>query len=397
MDDGALSRRRMLKVAAVAALTAAAAPRSLLLPTASAAESAEAKPSAMLRTRVARPYDAETDVAAFREWITPTEALFVRSHFGPPPAATLDPASWRLSLAGLVRTPHQFSLEDLARFESVTLTAVLQCSGNGRAHYRPRVPGVQWERGAVGNVRWTGVRLADVLRRAGVDLERAKHVQLEGADRPVLPTTPLFYRSIPLTRALHPDTLLATHLNDAPLTALHGGPLRLVVPGWMADGCTKWLTGVTVQAQESEGYYMQTAYRYPEHPVEPGAAPSTGSMKPVEEMIVKSLIASPAEGTTVTGDQLTVRGVAWTGDGLVTRVEVSTDAGQRWQDATLLGEDLPYAWRKWEWRGSVPAGACTLLCRATDSSGAVQPEQSPWNPGGFLWNGWDRVTVTVQA
>ncbi len=383
----------VLKVAAAAGFAAAAFP----FGRGAEARADSQAPGQGRRARVTRPFDAETDVSVFREWITPVDKLFVRSHFGPPPAAVTDPARWRLSVSGLVREPQAFSLEDLRQFEAVTLTAVLQCSGNGRAFYRPRVPGVQWERGAVGNVRWTGVRLADVLKRAGVDSERGRHLQLEGADRPVLPTTPLFVRSIPLEKALHPDTLLVTRMNGEPLPVLHGGPLRLISPGWMADACTKWLTAVTVQEREAAGYYMDTAYRYPSDPVEPGTSLPPSQMRPVEAMVVKSLIASPDRGAVLPAGPLVVRGVAWTGEGRVTRVEVSTDQGRQWQDAQLTGEDVPYAWRHWEWQGTVAPGSLTLVCRATDSRGAVQPERSPWNPGGFLWNGWDHVTLTVAG
>ncbi len=392
MPGAPISRRRMLQLTAASALLVAADPQQVLR----AAWASPAGERGGLRTRVAKPYDAETDVSVFQEWITPNDKFFVRSHFGPPPAAVANPARWRVFVSGLVKEPQAFSLDDLRRFSSHDITAVLQCSGNGRANFRPRVPGVQWERGAVGNARWTGVRLADVLAKAGVDQERAKHVQLEAADRPVHPNTPLFTRSIPLSKALHPDTLLVTHMNGEALPLLHGGPLRLLSPGWMADACTKWLTGITVQDREASGYYMDTAYRYPTTPVEPGAAVAPAAMRPVEAMVVKSLIASPTEGSAVPQGPLVIRGVAWTGEGRVTKVEVSTDGGAQWQPAELVGDDAPYAWRQWEyrWTSSGP-GPVTFQCRATDSRGEIQPEQSPWNPGGFMWNGWDRVTVTV--
>jgi DMSO/TMAO reductase YedYZ molybdopterin-dependent catalytic subunit len=347
---------------------------------------------------VSRPYDAETHVSAFREWITPNKSFFVRSHFGPPPTESVDPARWRLTVAGLVDRSLSLSLADLKQFEEVTITAVLQCSGNGRAFHRPRAPGVQWERGAVGNAQWTGVRLTDVLQRAGVQRARARHVQVEGADRPVSDQTPPFIRSIPLAKALHPDTLLVYRMNGEPLPLLHGGPLRLIAPGWMGDACTKWLTVITVQEQEAEGYYMQTAYRHPIRPVEPGAAVPREQMHPVEAMVVKSLIVSPSEGTSLPSGPVLVQGVAWTGEGHVTLVEISTDGGASWRQARLRGEDLPYAWRRWDYRWEPKSGGTgTILSRATDSLGHVQPERSPWNPGGFLWNGWDRVTVTIVS
>ena len=158
-----------------------------------------------LIVRVPRPLDAETPIDAFNSWLTPNRRFFVRSHFGPPTADLSDESVWSLRVQGLVDRPLTLSFEDLRQFEEVTVTAVLQCSGNGRAFFKPHAPGVQWERGAVGNARWTGVRLRDVLQRAGIT-PGARHVQMQGADRPVSERTPQFVRSIPLSKALHPDS-----------------------------------------------------------------------------------------------------------------------------------------------------------------------------------------------
>lgn len=347
--------------------------------------------------RVTRPYDAETRVEDFRSWLTPNDRFFVRSHFGPPPPETIDKAVWRLALDGLVMRPLTLSFDDLSAFEEVSVTAVLQCSGNGRAFHRPKVPGVQWERGAVGNATWTGIRLRDLLQRAGVQ-DRAKHLHMQGADRPVAATMPLFRRSIPLAKALHPDTLLATRMNGAPLPLLHGAPLRLITPGWMGESCMKWLTTLTLAEEEAKGYYMETAYRYPVRPVTPGEPVSPQELRPVEAMTVKSLVTFPAEGAAVSRGSATIEGVAWTGEGRITAVEVSLDEGRSWQAARLRGEDRPYAWRPWDfpWQAK-NSGKQMILCRATDDKGQVQPMAAPWNPGGFLWNGVDRVTVMVAG
>jgi DMSO/TMAO reductase YedYZ molybdopterin-dependent catalytic subunit len=300
-------------------------------------------------------------------------------------------------VGGLVERPLTLRLQELAQFEEITITAVVQCSGNGRAFYRPRAPGVQWERGAVGNARWTGVRLSDVLSRVGLHAN-ARHVHLQGADRPLVDKIPLFVRSIPVEKALHPDTILAYRMNGEPLPLLHGAPLRLITPGWMADACLKWLTDVRVADEEAKGYYMETAYRYPSRPVRPGEALEPGEMKPVEAMVVKSLIVNPAQGATLPPGPMLIQGVAWTGEGKLVRVEVSADDGRTWQSAKLIGEDTPYAWLQWEyaWHAS-GAGAHTILSRATDDRGNVQPMTSPWNPGGFLWNGADWVRVHVKG
>ncbi len=350
-----------------------------------------------LTVRVLRPFDAETPVREFTSWLTPNERFFVRSHFGPPPAETVQSDAWRLTVKGLVKEGVSFTLKELQQFEPVTLTAVLQCSGNGRAHHRPKVPGVQWERGAVGNAQWTGVRLRDVLQRAGVK-PQGLHVQFQGADRPALPTVPLFTRSIPLAKALHPDTLLAYEMNGRPLPLLHGAPLRVITPGWMAESCMKWLTDITVRVDESPGYYMQQAYRMPDTSIQQGSGLPGTVMMPVEQMVVKSLIAAPAEGDTVRKGLVTIQGVAWAGDAAVAQVEVSCDDGRSWEPARLVGEAQSYAWRQWQyiWNAKT-AGPTAILCRATDAQGEQQPATSPWNPGGFLWSGWDRLTLTVAA
>ncbi|MGH9694271.1 MAG: sulfite oxidase [Bryobacteraceae bacterium] len=350
-----------------------------------------------LIVRVARPLDAETPVQEFASYLTPNFSFFVRSHFGPPPTEAVAESNWKLHVSGLVERPHEFILKDLRQMEVVTITAVVQCSGNGRAFHRPKAPGVQWERGAVGNAQWTGVRLRDVLAKAGIQAG-ARHVQVQGADRPVVASTPMFVRSIPLEKAIHPDTILAYEMNGRPLPPLHGAPLRVITPGWMADACIKWLTDITVRADEAQGYYMQVAYRHPMRPVAPGEAIAAGDLKPVEAMTVKSLIAEPQDGASLMPGPVAIQGVAWGGEAKVSKVEVSMDEGKTWEQARLVGEDQPYAWRQWQLIRQVKtAGTFTILCRATDTRGEVQPATSPWNPSGFLWNGWDRVTVTVAT
>lgn len=361
------------------------------------AEQAAGSEGGPLTVRVMRPYNAETPVQEFTSYLTPIHRLFVRSHFGPPLIERITEPQWKLHVGGFVRESREFSLKVLRDLEAVTVTSVLQCSGNGRAFHRPKVPGVQWERGAVGNVQWTGVRLRDLLAAVGVR-DSAKHVQFQGADRPVVTAVPLFIRSIPLEKALHPDTILAYEMNGRPLPLLHGAPLRVITPGWMAEACIKWLTDILVREDESKGYYMQTAYRIPAQPVAPGALPKGQAMLPVEAMVVKSLIASPSEGARVGQGPVTIQGVAWGGETAIAKVEVSFDEGKTWEAARFIGEDQPYAWRQWQfiWKPNA-TGPVTILCRAMDSNGDTQPEISLWNPSGFLWNGWDRISVTVNV
>lgn len=353
----------------------------------------ESKP---VTVRVSRPLDAETPAQAFTSFLTPNHQFFVRSHFGPPPAEAIEEPQWKLHVGGAVERPNEFTITSLQQFKAVTMTAVLQCSGNGRAYHRPRVPGVQWERGAVGNAQWTGVRLRDVLQAAGIRAE-ARHVMFQGADRPVLPAVPLFFRSIPLEKALHPDTLLAYEMNGQPLPLLHGAPLRVITPGWMAESCIKWLTHIEARKEEASGYYMQTAYRVPVKSAHTGTGVPDDATAPVEVMPVKSLISSPEDGQSLRAGAAKIQGVAWAGETKIAKVEISFDDGDTWQPAQLVGDDRLYAWRQWQflWQATVE-GTFAIVCRATDERGNVQPAATSWNPSGFLWNGWDRVTVRVH-
>ncbi|MGE3977762.1 MAG: sulfite oxidase [Nitrospira sp.] len=389
-----ISRRRFLCRTAGSAVIALTAGELWWLASRTNAADPLEKPSFI--TRVERPQNLETPVTAFTSWLTPNDRFFVRSHFGPPTAESLK--NWHLHVEGDVTQRLALSLADLKQFDEVTVTAVIQCSGNGRAYFTPKVPGAQWEKGAVGNAAWTGVRLADVLTRAGLG-PTAKHVQMLGADHPILPTVPLFIRSIPIDKALHPSTLLAYQMNGESLPLLHGAPLRLIAPGWVGDACVKWLTHLNIQPLEAEGHFMKHAYRMPNRPIQPGMPVKPSETVPMEEMPVKSIIAQPEDGAGMaTSDVLVIQGVAWTGEGEVMRVEVSIDQGTSWQVAELVGEQTPYAWRRWQyrWKGAVP-GHHTVLSRATDSRGQVQPVTTPWNPGGYLWNAVDQIRITITG
>jgi DMSO/TMAO reductase YedYZ molybdopterin-dependent catalytic subunit len=345
-----------------------------------------------LIVRNPRPLDAETPVEVFDQFLTPNRLFFVRSHFGPP-AVGLHP--WTLEVGGPDGKTLALSPDDLKSFESVTLPAMLQCSGNGRAYFSPTVPGVGWERGAVGNAEWSGVRLSDVIHRAGLS-GNVKHVHLQGADAPPSPKTPAFLRSIPLERALDSKTLIATRMNGEPLPLLHGGPLRLVVPGWSGNHWIKWLRRITLATEEAPGFYMQTGYKLPREPVPPGVTPKPSELVPVTTHNVKSLIARPAQGRKIRDGKTEVRGVAWTGRGLVKSVEVAID-GQRWKPADLIGPEHEGSWRLWRFSWEASPGPHTIRVRATDSMGQTQPSQTPWNKSGYLWNGIDQVTCEASS
>lgn len=345
-----------------------------------------------LIVRSRRPLDLETPVAAFSEWRTPNDVFFVRSHFGEP---VTDAATWELEIGGLLERPVRLRLEDLKREHQVTVPAVLQCSGNGRAFYEPRVPGVGWERGAVGNAEWTGLRLGDLLQRAGISPE-ARHIHLLGADAPPSPKTPTYLRSIPREKALDPSTLVAIAMNSAPLPHLHGGPMRLAVPGWSGNHWIKWLRRIEARRDEAPGFYQQTGYRLPRSPQPPGADIKPSELVPVTSLNVKSLIASPASGSRLKPGRHEVRGVAWTGGNAhVTRVEVAIGPKGRWQAAELLDKGLPYTWRRWRFTWPAEPGRHQLRVRATDSLNQAQPDRTPWNRSGYLWNGVDEVWCEI--
>lgn len=348
-------------------------------------------PPLIVRSR--RPLNLETPVATLDHRLTPVEQFFVRSHFGAP---AVDLIPWEVEVVGLVERPLRMGTEELGRLGQTTVTAVLQCAGNGRALYRPRVPGVPWERGAVGQAEWSGVRLSDLLERAGLQAGAA-HVHFLGGDAPPAPKTPAFVRSIPLDRARDPATVLALRMNGEPLPALHGGPVRLIVPGWAANNWFKWVRRIVVAREEAPGFFMQTGYRMPRTPVPPGASAAGVPLDPVTWMNVKSLITRPGRGDVLPAGRIEVRGIAWTGLGHVTRVDVRIGPGDRWQAATLLGDAEPGAWHQWrlDWE---PAGRGPLLiaARATDSMGQVQPEAPAWNRSGYLWNGYDVVDCEIR-
>lgn len=332
------------------------------------------------------PQQLQTPLEALDGLLTPTERFFVRSHFGPP---RLDPTR-TLAVDGLVDQPFTLSVAALQKLPQTTVTAVLQCAGNGRAFFSPPIPGVQWQHGAMGQAEWTGVKLSLLLERARVKRDAA-HVHLIGADRAPKPQAPPFIRSIPLSRAVHPDTLVAWKMNGAPLTLEHGAPLRVVVPGWAGDHWLKWLTGVHVAADEHEGFFVKKAYRMPPTPVPPGTKVPPEQMTPVTVMPVKSLITSPLEAANTRAGKVQVRGVAFSGAAAIRQVEVSVDGGASWAVAKLEGAPGAGRWQRFRLDVTVPAGPVTAVARATDAKGDVQPEHGVWNPSGYFWNAWHRV------
>ena len=335
--------------------------------------------AAQMTVRSVRPEDLEMPPSGFADFITPVELFFVRTHVAVP---RVEIADWRLKVEGHVSTPLTLSMDDLQKMPPAELVGVLECSGNGRSFYEPPVAGLQWTNGAVGNGRWRGVRLADVLQRAGVKAG-AMEVLFDGADVP-LGTMADFQRSIPMRKALHRDTLLAYSMNGESLPVKHGFPLRAVVPGWAGSSWVKWVTSVRVLNEPFGGFWMKNAYLHPGKPVAPGTVVPPEAMTPVTSLRVKSVIA----GVETAGTRRVVRGAAWSGDGgPVAGVDVSVDQGRSWKPARLGGEATRYGWRLWEfsWMPSDERHT-TVLARARDAGGDVQPLAQEWNPSGYLWN-----------
>lgn len=344
-----------------------------------------------LIVRSVSPQDLETPVHLLDTWITPNDLFYVRSHMLTP---KINLQEWRLQIDGAVNQPLTLTLDDLRRFPEVSQVVTLECSGNGRALFEPTVAGAQWHKGAVGNARWTGARLLDVLKKAGLKSE-SKYITVDGADRP-MGKMPDYIRSHPLEKAMHPDTILAYKMNGEILPIPHGYPLRLMVPGWTGNHSVKWLTHIRVSPQEDEGPFAKVAYRFPMRPVAPGAGVSPAEMKMITSLVVKSLITGPADGARLAAGQTRMTGVAYAGEANITGVEVSTDLGKTWQPAKLGRDHARYAWRPWEYLWEVKApGSYQILSRARDDRGDAQPILQNWNPSGYLWNVVDRIQVHV--
>lgn len=350
--------------------------------------------SAGLMIRSRRPLDLETPVDRLDSEFTPNEWFFVRNHFGEP---AVNPAGWTVTFDGLFENQKNLNLSEIfGQFVRVERPAVAMCAGNGRALFKPNVPGIMWERGAVGQALWGGIRFADLAKAMGLKPE-AKHLIFETGDTPPTDKTPPFTRSLPLERLLQDDVILADRMNGEPLPLLHGGPLRLVVPTWTANHWVKWIRRVTASANESPAFFQQTGYKFPTEKLPPEVAPKPEQLKSVTELFVKSQITSHTSGTTVNAGQLTIRGLAWTGSGTITKIEVRAGADQPWQPAKITSKQvLEGAWVRWEAAIDLPrAGTWQVASRASDSKGRTQPDEPFWNRSGYLYNAIDPIKIQV--
>jgi DMSO/TMAO reductase YedYZ molybdopterin-dependent catalytic subunit len=328
-------------------------------------------PGLVIRQR--QPENLEFPFDTLDSFLTPNDRFYVRSHFAVP---TVEAAGWRLRVEGAVERPLDISYDDLRKMASRTQAATLECAGNSRVFLSPAVRGVQWELGAVSNASWTGVPLSAVLERAGVK-PGAVEVVLEGADSGEIKDPPKpagaihFARSLPMAKALRPETLLAYKMNGSDLPVAHGFPLRAVVPGWYGVASVKWLTRIVVVEAPYQGHFQTIDYAIFERrngfPVR----------VPITERQVKASIARPVTHEVISaGAPYVISGAAWSGDAPVQKVEVSTDGGTEWSPAEFQDSPRPYAWRRWSYRWSRGRkGRAVLMARATDAAGRVQPMQ----------------------
>jgi len=342
-----------------------------------------------------RPPLLETPFTDFDSGVfTPNEKFFVRWHWAPP--SEIEPASFRLKIHGQVEREQSLSLSDLSKFERVEVAAVNQCSGNSRGFFEPRVPGAQWGNGGMGNARWSGVRLRDLLDRAGVK-SGAMAARFSGLDQPTVSEGPWFRKSLAVEHARQPEVIIAYAMNGRPLPVLNGYPIRLVVPGWYSTYWIKALSDIELLDAPDDNYWMKTAYLIPDTPradIKPGQTGVT--MVPINRMVPRSFITNLAAGAKLKAGAATIRGLAMGGDCGIAKVEVSADGGRSWSDAKLGRDEGPYSFRQWTakitMRGS---GDATLAVRCTNTKGEAQPDTPNWNPSGFMRNVVEHLPVTV--
>jgi DMSO/TMAO reductase YedYZ molybdopterin-dependent catalytic subunit len=306
----------------------------------------------------------------------PNDRFFVRSN-GPVPL--LDATIWRLAISGAVATPTELALSDLQQLPRVSIEAFLECAGNGRTRFDPVPPGTPWRNDAVGNAVWTGAALADVLAVAGIG-PNTVDVVCQGADFPEM------RRGLPLAIARSPDVLVVWEMNGEPLPIAHGGPARLLVPGWAGIASTKWLVGLEAIDRPFDGFWNTDNYVFWDERGFP--------LRPIAEMPPKSVIATPEDRAILPAGGRAIAGWAWSGYGSIARVEVSADGGSAWREADLFA-GARRGWRHWRTVWSLLPGDYTIMARAIDERGLTQPESAPWNAKGYQMNAIHRISVQV--
>jgi len=396
-----MKRHQFLAVTAAAAGSAIAAPAladGITLPFEPGERALASFPQKrQLIVLTSRPVQLETPFGLFDGGeFTPNDAFFVRWHL-PEVPTRIDPATFRINVRGAIATPLALSLDDLrTKFEAVEINAVLECAGNGRGFSAPRVPGGQWANGAMGNARWRGARLRDVLARA-TPQSGALQVRFQGAERPALPATPQFLKSLDLAVATDPNVIIAYSMNGADLPVLNGFPVRLVVPGYYGTYWVKALNDIEVLSEPDQNYWMKTAYRHPKTPNNSVAPTDTGyATVPLTNLTVRSFITNFSDGARTGAGPVTIRGIAFDGGTGIRSVELSTDGGTTWNPATL-GPDLGrFSFRRWTAPVTFTAGQRIVLAsRAVSNAGEQQIKR--WNPSGYERNEIETVAITVNA
>src|SRR6478752_1673988 len=348
--------------------------------------SPEGKDSMLLLTD--RPPNLETPLKYFLEDYTPNNVFFVRWHLSSIPSK-IDIDTFRLRVNGNVIKPLALSLEDLkTKFKPYTITALCQCAGNSRSFFDPHVPGGQWKNGAMGNAKWTGVKLKDILEQAGAEKD-SKEVSFNGLDGPAMQGTPDFIKSLQYDHAADGEVMIAYEMNGEPLPLLNGYPLKLIVPGWYATYWVGMLNEVQVLTDTFHGFWMSKAYLVPKDVANGNEKPDSLSkdMQPINKMDVRSLFVSPEPGITIAvGKATDIQGLAFDGGDGITKVELSLDSGKTWMPAKLDAELGKYSWRRWHFDFTATTkGIYYLQAKATNAKGETQP-QHQWNRSGYMRN-----------
>ncbi|HQU47279.1 MAG TPA: sulfite oxidase [Pirellulales bacterium] len=405
MARASFDRRTFLGNCAAGAAALAKWPSSSL-----AAETDAAKLIAGKDTRLivhnTKTLEIETPLSLLREHrLTPKNILFVRDNqelAGTRTLKPLDDADWQFEIVGLVENPRTVTLEKLRDMEQAEVEMVLQCSGNGRANFAraAAVKGSPWSEGALANVRFGGVRLKRLFDSLDLGLAPdAQYVTAEGKEGPPKPADADFEHSLPLDDVLS-RSIVALTLNGEPIPAAHGGPVRLVTPGYYGTMHVKWLSRLRLETRETYNHHQRRRYRAPRTPIEPGSNFNYDfdNSDANWRMRIKSTIFSPLDGESVSAGEVEVRGVAFNdGDVKIDAVELSLDDGRSWRRAEIERPESPYAWYPWTATLTLKKGKQRLLARAVDALGRTQPLDGAigWNPAGYAWNGVHRVEFRV--
>lgn len=336
----------------------------------------------------ARPFNAETPLGVLENETTPTDLFYVRNHFDVP---SLDVDRFKLTINGAVAKPLELSLDQIKELPEKNSTIVMECAGNGRSSMTPKIKGTSWNLGAISQAVFSGTSLHNILDMTSLS-DDVREIRFSGADQGKIHSgeTEHYIRSLPLEVANHPDTLIVWKMNDQDLTSQHGYPLRLIVPGWYGMASVKWLQEITAITQPFTGFFQSKEYVYiGEHGIP--------DQTPVANMRVRSLITNPEVGTKISGETIHISGIAWSGEGMVEKVELSFNQGENWQLTTLNPASTIHGLSRWEFDlHPEEAGRYSIIARATDSAGNEQPLKSIWNKGGYGNNAAHQIELTIE-